>query len=173
MIVLINILCVSVLLRFGDGGSGDWRRLLTGLAGNPLIIACALGGLLALSGTGLNPFAERALDLVARAALPVGLLAVGAALRVDALRSHVESVAAASVVQFAIKPLAVVALIAYADVPDIMASVLVIAFVTPTAPSATILARQLGGDVERMASIVTAQTILAIVMMPILLALLL
>ena len=46
------------------------------------------------------------------------------------------------------------------------AGVLVIAFMTPTAPSAYILARQLGGDTETMASIITLQTLLAFAVMP-------
>jgi len=37
---------------------------------------------------------------------------------------------------------------------------------TPTAPSAYILARQLGGDTETMASIITFQTLLAFLIMP-------
>jgi hypothetical protein len=38
---------------------------------------------------------------------------------------------------------------------------------TPTAPSAYILARQLGGNTETMASIITFQTVLAFLVMPI------
>jgi predicted permease len=38
---------------------------------------------------------------------------------------------------------------------------------SPTAPSAYILARQLGGDTEAMASIITFQTLLAFLAMPV------
>ncbi|HSR72536.1 MAG TPA: AEC family transporter, partial [Kiloniellales bacterium] len=43
---------------------------------------------------------------------------------------------------------------------------------TPSAPSAYILARQLGGDARLMASILTVQTLLAIVTLPLVLGLL-
>ena len=39
---------------------------------------------------------------------------------------------------------------------------------TPTAPSAYILSRQLGGDTEAMASIITVQTLMAFLIMPLL-----
>ena len=47
------------------------------------------------------------------------------------------------------------------------AGALIIAFMTPTSPAGYILAKQLGGDTETMASIITLQTLLAFILMPV------
>ena len=72
-----------------------------------------------------------------------------------------------SVVQFGLKPLVAFLLISWFGLSGIIAGVLIMIFVTPTAPSAYILARQLGGDTDTMASIITFQTLLAFVVMPV------
>lgn len=71
-----------------------------------------------------------------------------------------------ALVQFGIKPLATAGLVLLLGLGGAAGGVLVIDFMTPTAPSAYILARQLGGDRETMASIITLQTLLAFVAMP-------
>ena len=53
------------------------------MAGNPLIIACSIGWFLSLSGIGLPGMTEDILEIIGQAALPFGLLAVGAALKVS------------------------------------------------------------------------------------------
>jgi malonate transporter len=53
---------------------------------NPLILACLIGIGLNVSGIGLPWGSAAVLEILARAALPLGLLAVGAGLRLDALR---------------------------------------------------------------------------------------
>ena len=52
-------------------------------------------------------------------------------------------------------------------------AIVVIFLAVPTAPSAYILARQLGGDHQLMATIITAQTLLAVVTLSITLSLVL
>ena len=115
----------------------------------------------------------RRIDRGALAALPFGLLAVGAALKPEVIRGHIKPIMIASIVQFGLKPLLVALLIAEIGLSGVAAGVLIIAFIVPTAPSAYILARQLGGDTEAMASIITFQTLLAFLLMPLLASLML
>ena len=58
-------------------------------------------------------------------------------------------------------------LISSAGLTGVPAGALAIALVIPTTPSAYILARQLGGDTVAMASIITFQTLLAFLVMPV------
>ncbi len=160
MIVLINLLCVTSLAVWGDGRGGP-GRLLRDVAGNPLIVACAIGWFLSLSGIGLPGLAADVLEVPGRAALPLGLLAVGAALRPAAVRGHAAHVTVASVVQFGVKPALAFALVSLTGLAGAAAGAVQIALMSPTAPSAYILAGQLGGDRETMASIITAQTVFA------------
>ena len=152
----------------GRGQRERSKTVYSGGAGNPLIISCALGWFLSISGVGLSGISKDVVDIAARAALPLGLLAVGGALRPEAVRGHLGPIVVSSIVQFGIKPLIAALMISLAGVTGVASGVLLIAMTTPTAPSAVILARQLGGDTEVMASIITIQTGMAFLLMPIL-----
>ncbi|MNT75985.1 hypothetical protein D3C72_2149370 [compost metagenome] len=56
--------------------------------------------------------------------------------------------------------------------PAMESSILVLFFALPTAPTAYVLTRQLGGDSHLMAGIITLQTLLAAVSLPLALQLL-
>ena len=169
MIPLVNLLCIGAFARWGTGAVRGLRPFVLTVAANPLIVACALGWALALGGIGLPGVSADILEIIGRAALPLGLLAVGAALRPELLRGHLQPAAVASVVQFGLKPIVAVALCAAFGFDALLTAVFVITLMTPTAPSAYILARQLGGDTAAMASIITLQTLLAFLVMPLVL----
>ncbi|MCB1719341.1 MAG: AEC family transporter, partial [Candidatus Competibacteraceae bacterium] len=173
LIVVINLLCISVFLVWGKMAVRGVMPFIREVIGNPLIIACMIGWVLSLSGVGLPGVTENILEIIGRAALPFGLLAVGAALKPEVIRGHIKPIMIASIVQFGLKPLLVALLIAEIGLSGVAAGVLIIAFIVPTAPSAYILARQLGGDTEAMASIITFQTLLAFLLMPLLASLML
>jgi len=172
MVVLINIACVSVFVLWGNNAARSIQAFGRELLINPLIIACIIGWGLGLSGLGLPGFSEEILEIIGRAALPLGLLAVGAALRLDMIKGHSGAIVKSSLVQFLLKPAMAATLIHYSGLNGVAAVVLILVFMTPTAPSAYILARQLGGDTETMASIVTMQTIMAFLLMPVIATLL-
>ncbi len=160
MIVLINVACIAALARWGSAriaGPGAFARAVLA---NPLIVACAVGWVLNLTGIGLPGASAGVLEVVGRAALPLGLLAVGAALR---------PAARACLVQYGVKPVAALGALALFGVTGMPASVLLVLFAVPTASSAYILARQLGGDAEAMASIITVQTLAAFAVLPLVL----
>jgi malonate transporter len=165
MVVQVNVYCIAVFTVWGENSSGK-TSIIRGLIINPLIIGCVIGGLLSVSGIGLPSISNEIMEIVGRAALPFGLLAVGSALRLDEVKSHVKSIAISSVIQFGVKPLTVLALLTAFDISGVVAGALIILFIIPTAPSAYILARQLGGDTETMSSIITFQTLLAFAFMP-------
>jgi predicted permease len=166
MIVLINLWCISVFVIWGKAPIPGVLSFIHKVAGNPLIVGCAIGWFLSLSGIGLPYITGDILEIVGRAALPFGLLAVGAALKPEVIKGHIKAIVSSSIAQFGLKPLVAAALISITGLKEVSAAVLIIAFMTPTAPSAYILARQLGGDTETMASIITFQTFLAFILMP-------
>lgn len=80
LVPMANVASVAMLARHGQG---SWFREI---AGNPLIMSTAGGVLYSQSGLPLPALAGATLELLARASLPLGLIAVGAGLRFDALR---------------------------------------------------------------------------------------
>jgi hypothetical protein len=99
-------------------------------------------------------------------------MAVGAAYRMGNLSHQWLPLLTSSLVQFLCKPLTAWSLASSFGLTGSAASIAVLLFAVPTAPSAFILSRQLGGDHVTMASIITVQTGLSFLSLPITLMLL-
>lgn len=161
---LVNVLSIIALTEASVLRSPG--VLLRTIVQNPLILACAAGIFLALTGIGLPFGAGRFLDLLAKASLPLGLLTVGAALRPVTMR-HDAGVLAANVVLRLLAMPALAALVGYAfGLGGVEALVLIVFSAIPTASAAYVLTRQLDGDATFMAGLITAQTLAAVVTIP-------
>jgi len=173
MVVLMNLLCVMALIKWGSAHARGSRPFVQEVARNPLIVACMIGWTLSLGHVGLPGVIEDVLAFISKAALPIGLLVVGSALKPEMIRGHFKAITLSSSAQYILKPVLVAMLVYITGLHGIAASVLFIAFMTPTATSSYILARQMGGDAETMASIVTFQTLLGFIAMPVIAAIVL
>jgi len=168
----VNLLSVFVLSRHGSAAALTWRGLARQVASNPLILACLLGAALNLAGLGLPPVLGPMMEVLSRAALPLGLLAVGAALDFSSLRGQQGLVAVAVGLKLVLLP-GVTATLCWALEVQGAAAFVAIAFnALPTATSSYILARQLGGDARLMAAITTLQTFASMATLPLLILLL-
>jgi len=147
-------------------------KLVSTLLRNPLIMACLLGIALSLSGAGLPWALASVLELLGRMALPLGLLAVGAGLNLRALRSAGRALVASTLIKLLLLPLLAFTLARFCGLDALTTGVLVVFMAVPTATSAYVLARQMGGDADLMAAIITAQTLLSMLTLPVLLILL-
>jgi hypothetical protein len=164
MIPLINVLCVLVLTVHA-GGSATMAGVARGLLTNPLILGCLTGIGLNLSGIGLPWGSAAVLEILARAALPLGLLAVGAGLRLEGL-ARPGLLAAASALKLVALPALAAGLCWVMQLGRLETAVLVTFAALPGAPTAYILARQLGGDAPLIAAIVTVETAAALITLP-------
>ncbi|TGD99812.1 AEC family transporter [Methylobacterium nonmethylotrophicum] len=164
----VNVLCVLVFARHGAARltpRGIVRQLVT----NPLIVSSLAGLGVRLLGWDLPPGLEPALRALGAASLPVGLLCVGAALEFDGARAWLRPVVSASVMKFLAMPAATLLVAASLGLHGPALTTALLFQVLPTASSAYILARQLGGDAPLMAGITAVQTVLALVAMPVVL----
>ncbi|PWW39061.1 AEC family transporter [Chromohalobacter israelensis] len=166
MVPLANILCVGGFIAAGTLGASSLGRSLAALARNPLILACVIGITLNLSGIGLPGWLGGAVELTGRAALPLGLIAVGVALRPRALTGHGRAFWWSATLKLGATPLVVLSLAWLTGLDPVSRDIALLFAALPTATSAYILARQLGGDAELMAALITGQTLLAMVTLP-------
>lgn len=168
MVPTVNILCVLVFVRYGSvklTRKGVVRQLIL----NPLVLS-SLGGIaFQLLGLTIPPGIEPALRTLGAASLPVGLLCIGAALEFHAAREWVGPIVISSAAKFIAMPLATIFFAAYFHLGGAALVTAILFQVLPTASSAYILARQLGGDARLMAGITAVQTVLAIAIMPVVL----
>ncbi|MFC5696057.1 AEC family transporter [Pseudomonas sp. GCM10022186] len=158
MVPLVNLMSVWALTA--ERGV-SLRGLLLPVAKNPLILACLAGALVNLAGVGLPGGSDRLLNLLAVASLPLGLLCVGAALRPQELAGEVPALAWNCALRLLAMPALAFAVARVLGLPAMESSILVLFFALPTAPTAYVLTRQLGGDSHLMAGIITLQTLLA------------
>lgn len=166
LVPTLNVLSVLVLTRNVGGTPPTLPQTFLILIRNPLILACAVG--VGWHATGLAPPAAAAmlLDILGSAALALGLLSVGAALRLEGGVASPLLVALTSALKLVAVPLLIAAWTWTFGIEGLTRTVAIIVGSVPTATSSYILARQLGGDAELMAVLVTASTLAAIVTMP-------
>lgn len=150
LVPLCNIISVVALSEFQQL---SLRRLLLPILTNPLIISCIIGMLLNVTG----------------ASLPLGLLCVGAALQVATIRYSALKISLNSLVRLCVMPLLAIAVATVMGLTQLEYQLFVIFFAIPTAPTAYILSRQLGGDSQLMAGIITFQTMVAVLTLPVVL----
>lgn len=169
MVPTVNVL--SVWSLSADHGVSP-RSLLLPILKNPLILACLAGITVNLAGVGLPGGSDRLLSLLAAASLPLGLLCVGAALKPQELRGESAALGWNCALRLLAMPVLAFTVATLLHLPPLESSVLVLFFALPTAPTAYVLTRQLGGDSHLMAGIITLQTLLAAISLPLIMALL-
>lgn len=172
LVPAVNVLSVLILTRYaGDtpAGLGTVGRLLVK---NPLILACAVGIALNVSGIGLPGPLDPTLDILGKAALTIGLIAIGAGLKPAHAFDTKWIVLLTSGLRLIAMPLMMMGWCYVFGVTGLPRLVVLICGAVPGATSSYILARQLGGDATLMASLITGGTILAAITMPLMLWLL-
>ena len=171
MIPLLNVINVWALARFAAASRPRGRDVLLAIGQNPLIWGCLIG--LALNVTGLPwPAPAVALfDALGTTSLPLGLLMVGAGLRVERLLRPRAATLVATGLKLVVMPALAIGLGLLFGAHHSGLAVIACCAAVPTASNAYVLARQMGGDAPLMAEILTVQTVAAALTMPAVLAL--
>ena len=169
LVPTVNVLSVLILTRYAGDEPAGFGTVLRLLSKNPLILACAAGIFLNITGLRLpGPLAPTA-DILGQAALTLGLLAIGAGLRLDHAYETKGIVLLTSMLKLIVMPLFLLGWCWVFDIEGLARLVVLLCGMVPGATSSYILARQLGGDATLMASLITGSTILAVFTMPLML----
>lgn len=166
-IPLVNLISVLVHVRYGSGKGHNFRTALVQIGTNPLIIACVAGIAVNVADVVLPELIDTTLDLLGRAALPMGLISVGAALEFATVKRSARALVLASVIKLAIVPALLLVAMSNADLEGAPAGVLLLFAAAPTSVSSFVLARHMGGDHKLMASMITVQVLCAMATLPI------
>ncbi len=161
---LCNVAAVWPLAR--QSGLHVGRELLR----NPLIVGTVSGLAANLLGVQLPEVVAVPLQRVGSAALPLGLMAVGAGLRMGALRDAPGLAAALLGIRHLVLPVLAIALVLWAGLPPGQQTIVVAFAALPTASSAYVLATRMGGHGAFVAGLVSVSTLLAMAGLPLALA---
>lgn len=170
LIPLGNVLSVIVVARCNPSYRAD-AGVTAAILKNPILLACVVG--LAINGLDLPlPDSVRlSLETLGKIALPLGLLVVGAGLRVRAAAATWAMTLASSALKLAAMPALAWTGCLLLSLTGPHAAVAVLFAALPSAGSSYVLAGQMGGDTALMAGILTVQTMLAFLVLPLLLLL--
>lgn len=163
MIPLLNIFCIAIFSFYASSQKVTLKSFLLSIAKNPLIVACVLGASINYFGISIFVPIENTLGILSKAALPLGLLSVGVGLHLSHIKEAKLELVLAIVVKLVVFPFVMYFVAKALGVSGVALLVLVVFASMPTASSAYILARQLGGDLKLMSSIITMQTLFCMV----------
>ncbi len=166
IIIPIQLSTITVIIALAETGDGKRPPLLRNLATNPLMLAVAFAILLKAMPFALPDFAMGTLDLLARAALGMGLLGVGAGLLLDDLAHPKFAAFLPIALKLFVLPMLVVGVgIAMGIDGDALVFMALCASM-PTAMNGYVVAKELGGDARFYAAVATLQTAVSFVSIP-------
>lgn len=160
IMILQNLLAVIVLQWYGDAESGGIgaRRVIMGIAGNPVIVSAMAGILFSATGMPLPIILERAFKILGDLALPLALLLIGAGLTFHLMRSRPMALISSSVVKLGLLPGLGYFLYRFFGVPAGGYLPAIILLACPTATIAYVMAAEMNGDTEFAAAAISAST---------------
>ncbi len=162
----VSVVTLMVMLLRGPTRGAVIGAIARDLVRNPLLIAVTLGIAVNLAEIREIPVVYDMARILGGAALPIVLLCVGANIHVRAMVAAIVPIVVSIAGKMVVFP-TVIGLTAFAMNVD--TSVVLVAMVfgaVPTAAGAYNLARQMGGDAPAMASIVTVQTAISFITLP-------
>jgi predicted permease len=165
--IFVVIVVSIVLFEFARSHGGDapsaMRRVrgaLGGLLRTPLILGIAAGLVLSMTGTALPAPAETFVSLLASAAGPCALFAIGASLGTRRVEFD-RNVSTLIVLKLMVHPALVAGMMALLGVEARLAAIGVLAAALPTASNAFIVSQRYGIDTRPIGAAIVAGTFIA------------
>ncbi|RTE91620.1 AEC family transporter [Bradyrhizobium sp. LVM 105] len=171
IIPLVNVFSVSVLARYASPEKQSGRAIVVTLVRNPLIWACIIGLTVNVTHLPLPRLWHEVADALGSSSLAIGLLVTGAGLHLEGLFRPSLGAAVGVVFKLLLMPALAMGLGLWFGLSGNSLAIVAICSAVPTSSSAYVLARQMGGDAPLLAQIITLQTMLAAITMPIAIAL--
>ncbi len=169
MIIFTNILSVMIFAYYIPNKSvtntirTSFVLMMKLIVRNPLIIASLVGFVFNYSNLELHLGLKKTLDSLSNAALAIGMLNVGAGLNFTIRREVLHNVMFTSFIKLVALPLVSVIVLWLMSIEGIDRSVGILYSCLPCASTAYVLSRQLDGDPDSMASIITFTTFFSVV----------
>jgi predicted permease len=160
MVPVANVAAVLMLARHSES---HWlKEILI----NPLILSTAGGIAFSLLGLGLPVFIDDTLKHLSLASLPMGLIAVGAGLRLQGLHSHRGTLWYGVAVKLLVLPAIAWGLALLFGLSGVYLHIAVLMAALPVSTVSYVMAKRMGGDGDTIAAQVMLSTLLAALTLP-------
>ncbi|AFE54217.1 AEC family transporter [Rickettsia typhi] len=169
MIIFTNILSAMIFAYYIPNKSvtntirTSFILMMKLIVRNPLIIASLVGFIFNYSNLELYLGLKKTLDSLSNAALAIGMLNVGAGLNFTIRQELLHNVVLTSFIKLVAFPLVSVIVLWLMSIEGINRSVGILYSCLPCASTAYVLSRQLDGDPDSMASIITFTTFFSVI----------
>jgi malonate transporter and related proteins len=170
IIPMVNVFSVAVLAHYASPKRTSIGGIFTTILRNPLIWSCVIGLLINIAHQPLPKLWHDVADALGQASLAIGLLVTGAGLHLEGLTRSGLAAALGVGLKLLAMPALALALAIWFGLSGPSLVIVAVCAAVPTSPSAYVLARQMGGDAPLLAQIITLQTILAAITMPMIIA---
>lgn len=176
--LVVTITLSILLLEIGEARRADKAapgeraigavvgRALIGTAGNPFILSIALGIAWAATGWALPGPVDLLTELLADAAGPAALFALGASLYGKPISKGVGEVASMSLFKLAVHPIAVAVAFRLFDIDPFWATAGILTAALPIAANVFIVGRRYGQYVARSSTAILVSTVIAVASVP-------
>jgi hypothetical protein len=171
IIPMVNVFSVAVLAHYASPERQSVGAIIMTVARNPLIWACAIGLFINVTHIPLPHIWHEVADALGRASLAIGLLVTGAGLQLKGFLRPSVAATLGVVFKLILMPVLAIGMALWFGLSGANLVIVAACSAVPTSPSAYVLARQMGGDAPLLAQIITLQTILAAITMPVAIAL--
>ena len=161
-IPFLNFICIGIFALYNETSKVNFKSFLNTVIKNPLILGCVVGGSLNFFDIKLFAVINETLELLSKAALPLGLLSVGVGLHIKAIGEVKLELFTSLFFKLALLPAIMIFVALQFEISILAIAVLMVYASMPTASSAYILAKQLGGDIKLMSAIITMQTLISV-----------
>ena len=156
-----NVLAVICLETF-RGSKPDFKKILKGIATNPLIIASALGIGMNLLSVPLPASVQKSITDLGRIATPLALVVLGAGFQFRRIKGYTRQLLICISGKLVFCPLVMVTLAAMLGFRNEMLVPVLVVFASPVATSSYTMAELMDGDGTLAGSLVVITTVLSI-----------
>jgi malonate transporter and related proteins len=168
MIVFTNILAVGAFVIYipDNAGTGNTKSIMLSIkliALNPLIMASIAGFIFNYFDWSIHLGVSNTISSLSNSALAIGMLNVGAGLKFIVSKEYVRQIFYTGFFKLIALPVVTVIILSIMSITGLEKSVGILYSCLPCASTAYVLSRQLGGDPESMAAIITFTTIFSLV----------
>lgn len=167
MIVITNIFSVIILSIYASEKKPDLFAILKAVAKNPLVVACIVGIILNKMPFLYPKTISSLFVFLGNAALAISLMCVGAGLNLGHLTRNFKSVFIVTIIKLLILPaITITFFYLFHITTGLEKNIALLYAAVPCAGNAYILAQQMKGDHQTMASIISATTLASIFTIP-------
>lgn len=161
IVPMFNVLAVICLETF-RGGKPDVKKMLAGIAKNPLIIGSVLGILANVLNIPIPTGIHKSIIDLGRVATPLALVALGAGFQFRRIRGYTRQLIICITGRLVAAPLLMLTIAALLGLREELLVPVLAVFGSPVATSSYTMAEQMNGDGTLAASLVVLTTALAI-----------